>query len=476
MEGHIPFKRSSEDKISNPATEEKRSSFRVKIDSPVILKTDSFRINQTKVYKGWSVNLSEGGLGLSLDSKVELLSPLFLEFSLLNLPLRLRGEVMWGKILDNGRYYCGARFLNKEKFHDSILKRFLFTNDEYILQLIKNLPELERGLSEKIEYFFRSDVKGFIENLIKLERMIKDKNIPENYILNELTNASSELLKKGGELEEAIKDKALMKKIKLDFRSLVDYWVCKSNIIRLSLKESYGYSGNYVVLETIYDNIPISGGLGFYYDKSFLNTPYVVAVRNRKEKMKGFLTAFLQKSGLSLVNILNLGSGPCREIIELLPHIDIKKRLRFTCVDFDENAINFAKDRLRLLPENIEVEFIRENILNMIQFKGQTLIADKQDLIYSIGLTDYLTDEVLKRVISFCLSRLSPKGMFIIAHKDRDKNIALAPDWFCDWVFQPRDIDSLIKLVNDAGIKDLTIDVDWEESKKIFFLILTRRR
>ncbi len=159
-----------------------------------------------------------------------------------------------------------------------------------------------------------------------------------------------------------------------------------------------------------------------------------------------------------------------------MPHIDSKKRLRFTCVDFDENAINFAKDRLKLLPENIEVEFIRENILNMIQFKGRTLIAENQDLIYSIGLTDYLTDEVLKRVISFCLSHLSPKGTFIIAHKDRDKNIALAPDWFCDWVFQPRDIDYLIKLVNDAGTKDLTIDVDWEESKKIFFLIVARRQ
>ena len=459
-------------KSSGPI-EKRKMPYRVKINTPIILKTEAFK---SETINAQIVNISEDGLGLSLNSEVEVPSPLSIELELMDLLLRLQGEVRWGKVFDDGKYYCGMRFLQKDESQDAILKNFLYTNDEYIQQLIENLPETEKEISDKIEHFFKGDVKAFVENLIRLEAEIKAKSRSEDYILGELTTASEEILKKGDELEEIINDKQLVKNIKEGFRSLVGNWVYKSKIVKMSLKESYGYSGNYMTQETIYNNQSISDGLGIYYDKYFLNNPYAIAVQNRKEKMKDLLMDFLSRTDSQSINILNLASGPCREIRELMPDLhSINKNIKFTCVDFDENAISFSKEKLIPLPGNIKVEFLKENILRLIAHKDTTLILNRQNLVYSMGLADYLSEAILKRMIFFAFSLLHEGGKLIITHKNKDKYKPLDPDWFCDWTFVPRNLSGLLKLVNDSGINDFTIDIDWEDSNKIFFLILTKK-
>ena len=105
-------------KTSGSASEDRRTAFRVKINSPVALKA-----NLAEALSAQTVDLSENGIGISLDAKAELSSPLLIEFPLLNLPLKLQGEVVWKKI-DNGKSYCGMRFLQKEKYQEDILKSF----------------------------------------------------------------------------------------------------------------------------------------------------------------------------------------------------------------------------------------------------------------------------------------------------------------------------------------------------------------
>ena len=158
------------------------------------------------------------------------------------------------------------------------------------------------------------------------------------------------------------------------------------------------------MLEMIYNNQLISEGLGIYFDRWFLDNPYAIAVRNRKEKIKESIRTFLKETALSSINVLNIASGPCREIKELLDDMRlIKKELNFTCVDFDEEAINFSKNRLKSLPENLKIEFLKDNVTKLIDSKKYTKFFGKQNLIYSTGLTDYLPDRVLKKFHFLCL-------------------------------------------------------------------------
>jgi hypothetical protein len=437
----------------------------------VTLKTKSFTEIPSQAQNVQTINLSEGGLCISLNSRIELPSPLLCEFTLLNSPLQFQGEIVWEKIFDDGKYYSGVRFVQKDEHQDSVLKGFLCTNDEYIQQLINNLPPVEKETSEKIETFFREDVKGFVEDLIELEDHIKNKSMAENSIQDKLNAINDEIVKKGDELEEIVRGKILIKEIKKEFRSLVEHWVYKSKIMERALKKSYGYPGDYNLLETIYNNQTISEGMGIYQDRYFLDNPYAIAVRNRKNKMKNLLMTFMEETALPSINILNIACGSCREIRELLPDIHLKKKLKFTCLDFDEKAINYSKERFKTLPEDLEIKFLKESVLKLSKHQE---VLNEQNLIYSIGLADYLPDRVLKKIIFFIYSLLCPSGRFIIAHKDKDKYKPLPPDWFCDWTFEPRNVNALVKLVKDSGIANFTINVDWENSNKIFFLIITK--
>ncbi|MFZ3092069.1 MAG: PilZ domain-containing protein [Nitrospirota bacterium] len=454
----------------------KRSSYRIKINSPVTLKTKSFTEIPSQAQNVQTINLSEGGIGISFDAEVKLPSPLLIEFGLMNTPLQFQGEVRWNKIFDDGKYYCGVHFLDKDEHQDSILKRFLFTDDEYILNLVKDLKTEDREASDKIESFFRRDVKWFIEDLIDLEQHIKNKSMSEESIQERLNIINDEIVKKGDALEEKVKKGVLIKKIKDAFRFLTGHWVLKSKMMEMAFKKPRGYPGDYKLIEIIYNNQPISENLGFYYDRYFHNYPYTIAVRRRKDMMAELLKNTILEADSSQIDILNLASGPCREMSELFSNPEItglKKKINFTCVDFDKEALEFSKNRLRP-PKNTRLEFLNEDIVNLIKNEKWRENLSKQHLIYSIGLADYLPDRILKKLIYTAFSLLKIGGRLIVAHKDRDKFKPLVPDWFTDWVFYPRNVKSVIKLVEDSVAGNYSLDIDWEDTKKIFFLTITK--
>lgn len=456
----------------------KRSSYRIKINSPVTLKTKSFTEIPSQAQNVQTINLSEGGLCISLNSRIELPSPLLCEFTLLNSPLQFQGKIAWGKIFNDGKYYCGMRFVQKNKHQDDILKRFLCANDEYIQQLINILPPVEKETSEKIETFFRRDVKWFIEDLIDLEQHIKNKTMPEDAIQEKLNYISDEIVKKGDKLEEQVKKGMVAKKMKEIFRFLTGHWVYKSKIGERVFKKPHGYPGDYISIELIYNNQPISEDLGLYYDRYLLSNPYAIAVRGRKNKMIELLRKTIMETAISQIDILNLASGSCREISELFndPEImGLKRKISFTCVDFDKEAIKFSKNRLKP-PENTRLTFLSEDIVNLIKNEKWRERLSKQHLIYSIGLADYMPDRLLKAFITFTFSLLHPAGRLIIAHKDKDNYKPIPHDWFVNWVFEPRNVKDLTRLIENSGISNYSLDIDWEDTNNIFFLTITKGR
>ncbi|MBI3354520.1 MAG: PilZ domain-containing protein [Nitrospirae bacterium] len=458
-------------KTSGPI-EKRKIPYRVKINTPVILKTEAFK---SETINAQIVNISEGGIGLSLNSEVEVPSPLSIELELMDFLLRLQGEVRWGKIFDDGKYYCGMQFLDKDEHQESLIKGFLYTNEEYIDQKIKELPIKEKADFEKIETFFKSDVKGFIEDLIDLEQHIKNKTMSEAAIFEKLTKVSDEIVKKGDKLERQIEKGMLTKKIRDTFRFFTGPWGLKSKILERAFTKPHGYRGDYMLMEMLYNNKPFSEGIGIYFDRYLQNNPYSIAVRGRRKKITELLKKSLQEINLPSINVLNLGCGSCPEIKDLFDNFHSKNNFNFTCIDFDQAALDYSKERLKLLPENIKIKLQKENVINLMKSQKEAGILGKHNLVYSFGLADYLPDRVLKYLISTAFSLLYPGGKFIIAHKDKEKYRPLPPEWLMDWVSEPRSVDGFIKLAEDSGIKDYSFNLDWEESNVIFFLVLTKK-
>ena len=131
---------------------------------------------------------------------------------------------------------------------------------------------------------------------------------------------------------------------------------------------------------------------------------------------------------------------------------DARKRLIFTGLDNDEEALKFSQSKLNNLPANIEVRLLNENVLNIFRDPKYYDIIGKQDIIYILGLTEYLPDRIFKRLVNFLFQLLNDKGMLVITYKDEDITFpSLGPDWIFDWTFIKRGKDDLVNTAKELG-------------------------
>lgn len=363
-----------------------------------------------------------------------------------------------------------ANILKKELF----LKNIKF--DSLLKKIIKKLKNKKK--IRIIREFWQKNLCGYLKNLISLEQMINTKEIEEKKIFNRISMLNNNILKRADVLEKKIGDAQLIEKIKENFRIACGPWAYRSKIVKHAFIKPYGYPGDYELLELIYNNKPISEGIGYYLDLYFLNDPYAKAVRERKNKMRSMLINYIRRSGKRRIDILNIACGSTREwkeIIDTNPSIFKNKKIVLSLVDYDKQALEFSKNHLRGV-KNIKLRSFRHNVLwYTIRSKKYKSYLNRQDIIYTIGLADYLPDKFLKKLINFLYSLLKKNGRLIIAHKDIDKYKPLPPDWWCNWRFIPRNQNKFLNLIKESDIYNFRISIQRIPRKIIFFIILQKK-
>jgi SAM-dependent methyltransferase len=116
---------------------------------------------------------------------------------------------------------------------------------------------------------------------------------------------------------------------------------------------------------------------------------------------------------------------------------------------------------------------VKGNILKLESYE----IGDNNsfDMIYSIGIADYLEDRMLNKIFKDCYKKLKKGGKIVIAYKDKDRHKPIALNWYGDWSFVPRNENEFIGLINNAmGEENISIEVEREDSGIIFFVNITK--
>jgi len=216
-------------------------------------------------------------------------------------------------------------------------------------------------------------------------------------------------------------------------------------------RKPHGYAGDFEIIDYIYQ-IKISRVERFQkWDKYFHSQHATKAVRNRKNY---FIN--LVKEKLAAINrplrILNIASGPCRDVLELLEQIPVKD-VKIHCVEMDPNAICYAKNLLGTLSDS--VEFTRENI-----FKFDT--DEKFDLIWSAGLFDYFGDKDFIKLLSKIYSWCAPSGEIVIGNFSVSNPSRSYMEKAGGWYLFHRTEEELKELAVKAGLNDGQIDVKSE--------------
>lgn len=224
----------------------------------------------------------------------------------------------------------------------------------------------------------------------------------------------------------------------------------------------HGYAGDYEIIDRIYQCCVSEDPQLARWDYLFHELPATKAVRNRKS----FFIAEMEKlyrSQSGPLSVLNVASGPCRDVHELLSQG--RPRLAITCLDQDEEAIAYASNLLADYSD--QITFVKMNAL-------RCRLNAQFDVVWSAGLFDYFTDRLFVRGLQSLYRHVRPGGEMLIGNFSLNNVARDYMEVIGEWFLHHRSAEQLLDLAKQAGLEYQQIHVDQEPEGVNLFLRVRR--
>ena len=249
-------------------------------------------------------------------------------------------------------------------------------------------------------------------------------------------------------------------KLKKIFERRLKHYFLHGDYAKWSLAKPFGYPGDFKIIDDIYQNSPSTTGFARLHDNCFQELSAAKATRERKEDFKKIIFDFVVQVKAENIRIMNLASGPAREIKELLDsEPTIFSKVIFDCYELDNNAITYAR---QLLNEASNVNFIKKNAIRLALKKDiKEDIPLEYDMIYSTGLFDYLDERIATRLIGNLKKLLKMHGMICISnYRDKYNNpSAYFMEWVTEWNLIYRTENDFRNIFINAGFSPSQIKI-----------------
>jgi extracellular factor (EF) 3-hydroxypalmitic acid methyl ester biosynthesis protein len=183
---------------------------------------------------------------------------------------------------------------------------------------------------------------------------------------------------------------------------------------RLSAKPR-GYAGDYRTIAMIYQDAPSgSGPVGPMLDRSMLNLAVAKAIRNRRRMLASEIAKSYAATSKDFY-VACLACGPACEVFDAFREVSDSRRLNVTCVDIDREALAQIADRARAQKLSGQLQPLHGNLIYLATGRQEMQLAS-QDLIYSLNITDYLSDDLTVSLLDWIHAKLRPGGRAIVGN------------------------------------------------------------
>jgi extracellular factor (EF) 3-hydroxypalmitic acid methyl ester biosynthesis protein len=316
--------------------------------------------------------------------------------------------------------------------------------------------------------FFSVHVAQFTRALAAFEQQIPaDAEATSDEVLEQLTSCINTMLGHCTRLEAELKDDGkVLKETQVRFREAIAPWFEKSWCMQRAFTKPRGYPGDYELLTAIYNRTSKSLGLGGYFDRYFLDTTLGQAVPARMRSAREFLLSEIA-SRPGKVTILNVACGACREYTEGFDSV-ADREIELTLVDNDPLALDFVQTNVAAkIPSNIALKYVRYNALRMTNARVNVERFNRNDIIYSVGLCDYIPDEYLVPMLKGWRESVADDGVVFVAFKDMAHYTTAEYQWLVDWYFYQRSVEDCRQLFVKAGFDERQIEMSRSETAVI---------
>jgi SAM-dependent methyltransferase len=206
-----------------------------------------------------------------------------------------------------------------------------------------------------------------------------------------------------------------------------------------SYAKPMGYPGDFRIMNQVYDDKNVGDNV---YQKLVHRLGLHVAecIDTRMQVVRSHITEVVRSRGQDRpARILSLGSGPAREIETFLSGPSARAgRAEFTLVDQETEALSFAYDRAH--PHVLKsggmsrVQCMNISFTDILRTNGGLHDAPPQDMIYSVGLLDYLSDRRSRMLVQKLYNSLAPGGLLVIGNMNETPLSNLWPmEFIADW-------------------------------------------
>jgi CRP-like cAMP-binding protein/SAM-dependent methyltransferase len=255
------------------------------------------------------------------------------------------------------------------------------------------------------------------------------------------------------------------------FKELYPY-LMRSYYVERSYHKPKGYAGDFLIIEHVYNRVPKGDGqLGELIDEFCMNRPASSALRGRRELMANqlkIISAPLAEKG-ERIAIMNLACGPNRELFDFLEQCEYSELIDALCVDIDSEALQYTNKNVNTFSHLASVRLMSENVIkwSLGRVKHQVGL---QDIIYSVGLCDYLDDRLFKALIKQCYNHLKPGGTLILGNYAPHED-AVFMDRILRWELIYRTREELKQLFDDIPFASVEVVSEDEDINLFAFAV-----
>jgi extracellular factor (EF) 3-hydroxypalmitic acid methyl ester biosynthesis protein len=254
----------------------------------------------------------------------------------------------------------------------------------------------------------------------------------------------------------------------------------QSPFVKRSYSKPLGYAGDYEMMDMMYRD-PYEGEtfFGKLLNKYFCHhVKLAEACRNRIPYLLRKIEQVAEKGGRhgKRSRILSLACGPANEAAQFIRNNKASDNTDLSFIDIEPEDLYYTN--AMLLEAKMQHE--RQTRINVYYISILNLIRDAQtslhhqNLVYCVGLFDYLSDDICKKVIIRLFKMLREEGMLVIGNFERSDTIKILMEYSLEWYLIYRTQNDLLRLANEAVPGEACIFCEAEPTGINNFLIIKR--
>ena len=242
-----------------------------------------------------------------------------------------------------------------------------------------------------------------------------------------------------------------------------------------------GYPGDYKIMNYGYERRPE----GETVREKFLHLLGMIASKAivcRMETLADLISGYaLSRTGIAdaekgvRFSITSVGSGPARELEDILKATPAHIGWDVTLIDQEPEALNYVYSRI------VDVEGRERLNLNALNISFRDMLSPSRDassfmendIIYSSGLVDYLNPLLAQRFVKRLYEYVKPGGQVIIGNvNDAPTGMIWPLEYITDWSLYFRTEDDMRAIAQD--IPGASVSVISDPMKAIHFLVVEK--